>query len=144
MLGTEKLLITEFVDNGAMQMVFWPVINHGQPSVFSTLTAFCAGWQDPALFWAAHDLMFSDQSSLWRADRDYYVQTALQVGAEQATFESCYDDPESIAHIQNLDQIRRDRGIFGQPVFDINGEVYFGAAPYDIFAGIIRAELPDG
>ena len=144
MLGTEKLLITEFVDTGELQMIYWPVLNHGQPSVFATLTAFCAGWQDPALFWTAHDILFENMSALWSANRDYYVQTAVSIGADQATFEACYDNPDSIAHILDLDQIRQERGVFSQPVFDINGTVYFGAAPYDVFAGVIRSELPDG
>ena len=143
MLGTEKQLATEFVDTGQLQMVFWPVLNHGQPSVFSTLTAFCVGWQDPALFWEIHNNLFADQTALWRADRDYFVGAATAVGADKIAFEACYDDPASVAHIQELDVIRRERGISGQPVFDINGQVFFGAVPFDIFAGVIRTELPD-
>ena len=139
MLGTEPDIIANYVETGQVKLIFWPVLNHGDPSVYSTLTAECMGQQDPDLFWVAHEHLFANQSDLWRADRDYYVNTAVALGADQAEFEACYDGPDGIATVLELDNIRRQRSIFSQPIFDINGEIFVGAQPYDSFAAVFDA-----
>ena len=128
--------MANYVETGRVKLVFWPVLNHGDPSVYSTLASECAGQQDPALFWTMHEYLFTNQSDLWRADRDYYVNAAVSLGADQATFEGCYDGADGIATILELDNIRRQRGIFSQPTFDVNGQVFVGAQPYDSFAAL--------
>jgi protein-disulfide isomerase len=138
-LGTEPDIIANYVETGRVKLVFWPVLNHGDPSVYSTLTAECMGQQDPDLFWVAHEYLFENQADLRRADREYYVNTAVSLGADQAQFEACYDGPDGIATVLELDNIRRQRGIFSQPIFDINGEVFVGAQPYDSFAAVFDA-----
>ena len=139
MLGTEPDIIDNYVETGRVKLVFWPVLNHGDPSVFSTLASECAGQQNPDLFWALHEYLFVNQSDLWRADRDYYVNAAVSVGADQSAFEACYDGPDGIATVLELDNIRRQRSVFSQPVFDINGQVFVGAQPYDSFAAVFDA-----
>jgi len=129
------------VDSGQAKIVFWPVLNHGNPSVYSSLTAQCAGAQDPELFWEVHDTLFTHQGELWRATRDYYVAVAVAAGADQAAFEVCYDDPQQLAALMNLDATRRERGIFSQPVFDVGGNVFAGSVPFDRFAAIIDEVL---
>ena len=142
MLGTEPEIIANFVDSGQVRLVFWPVLNHSTPSVYSTLTAECVGRQSEALFWDAHQRLFENQRDLWGADRDYYVGTAVAVGADQAAFEACYDDPDSLAQVQKLDEIRRQRGVLSQPTFDVNGRLFSGAQPFSVFAEVITAALP--
>lgn len=139
MRGTEPDIIANYVETGRVKLVFWPVLNHGNPSLYSTLTAECVGQQDPNLFWAVHEILFENQADLWQADRDYYVNTAVAAGADQATFEACYDGPDGLATIMALDATRRDRGIFSQPIFDINGEIFVGAQPYESFAAVFDA-----
>ncbi|MCA9917774.1 MAG: thioredoxin domain-containing protein [Anaerolineales bacterium] len=139
MLGTEPDIIANYVATGRVKLIFWPVLNHGDPSVYATLTAECMGQQDPNLFWAAHEFLFANQNALWGADRDYYVNTAVSLGADQATFEACYDGPDGLATVLELDAIRRQRSIFSQPIFDINGEIFVGAQPYEDFAAVFDA-----
>ena len=139
MLGTEPEIIANYVESGEVKIVFWPVLNHGDPSVYSTLTAECVGQQSPEMFWEVHEQMFSNQFELWSADRDYYVQTAVSVGADQAQFEACYDGADGIATILELDRLRRDRGIFSQPQFDVNGQIFVGAQPYETFAALFES-----
>jgi len=140
-LGTEPDIIQNYVETGQVKLVFWPVLNHGNPSVYSTLTAECAGQQDPGLFWAVHKMLFENQADLWGAGRGYFVETAVAAGADQATFETCYDDPAAMDQVLELDNIRRQRGIFSQPQFDINGTIFVGAQPYEAFAQVIDASL---
>ena len=137
MLGTEPQIVQEYVQSGKVKVVFWPVLNHGDPSFYSTLTSECVGQQSPDLFWQVHEVLFEKQSELWRADRDYYVQTAVSVGADQVQFEACYDSAESAAKVQELDNLRRERGIYSQPTFDINGTVQSGAPRFEIFAAVL-------
>lgn len=142
MLGTEPQLIDEYVETGLIKIVFWPVLNHGNPSVYSTLAAECAGQQNPALFWTAHGALFERQDELWSADRDYYVALAESAGADRPTFEACYDSPAALAQVMALDELRQQRGIFGQPTFDVNGQVFAGLQSYEVFQAAITAAQP--
>ena len=142
MLGTEPEIIVNFVETGQVKTIFWPVLNHGNPSVYATITVECVGQQSPEAFWQAHDILFENQRDLWNADRDYFVQTAVAVGADQATFEACYDSPDTLAQVQKLDEIRRQWGVFSQPTFDVNGRVFSGAQPFSVFEEVITAALP--
>lgn len=144
MLGTEPQVIDEYVQTGKVKIVFWPVLNHNDPSVYSTLTAHCVGQEDPEKFWVIHEMLFLEQRDLWSADRDYYVNAATAAGADQAAFESCYDDPAALEEILRLDDIRRQRGIYGQPYFDIGGTIYGGAPPFESFAEVLDANLAAG
>lgn len=138
--------MASYVETGLVKVIFWPVLNHGSPSVYSTIAAECVGRQSEAAFWDMHQRLFENQRDLWRADRDYYVQTAtsasFSVGVDQAEFEACYDDPDTLAHVQKLDEIRRQRGVFSQPTFDVNGRVFSGAQPFSVFEEVIADALP--
>lgn len=142
MLGTEPNIIANYVDAGQVKIIFWPVLNHGNPSIYSTITAECVGQQSEAMFWDVHERLFENQRDLWGADRDYYVQTAVAEGADQAGFEACYDSPDTLAHVQNLDEIRRQWGVYSQPTFDVNGQIFSGAQPFSVFEEVITAALP--
>jgi protein-disulfide isomerase len=141
-LGTEPDVVANFVETGQVKTIFWPILNHGDPSVYSTITAECIGQQSVEAFWQAHDILFENQRDLWNADRDYYVQTAVAVGVDQAAFETCYDNPDTLSQVQKLDEIRRQWGIFSQPTFDVNGRVFSGAQPFSVFEEVITAALP--
>lgn len=141
MLGTEPEVIQNYVETGQVKLVFWPVLNHGNPSVYSTLTAECAGQQDPALFWTVHEQLFANQDELWGAGRGYFVETAVAAGADQAIFEACYDSQSAMDQVLELDNVRRQRGIFSQPQFDIGGTIFVGAQPYEAFSEAIDFNL---
>lgn len=141
MQGVEPQLTADYVESGQVKFVFWPVLNHGNPSVYSTLTAHCIGLQDAALFWPAHDQLFASQGDLYTADRDYYVNLAVSLGADQPAFEACYDDGSGLSEVMALDDIRRQRGVFGQPTFDIGGQLFSGLPAYDAFQEVLDAAL---
>jgi protein-disulfide isomerase len=129
------------VETEQVRLIFWPVLDLGDSSVNSAVAADCAGRQDPALFWRMHELLFERQSDLYRAEREYFVNAAVEVGADQVTFEQCYDDGNALATVSELDAIRRERGIFGRPTFDINGEIFSGLPPYKEFQSLFDATL---
>lgn len=141
MLGTEPEVIQNYVETGDARIVFWPVLNHGDPSVFSSLAAECVARQDIDAFWSLHRVLFQNQSELWSADRDYYAEAAGGVGVDVPTFEACYDGDEALEHVLALDETRRARGIFSQPVFDVNGEIFYGSQSLTTFSNVIEAAL---
>lgn len=143
MLGTEPDIVANYVEMGLVKVIFWPVLNHGNPSVYSTLTAECVGQQSVETFWEVHHVLFENQPDLWGANRDYYVQTAVAAGVDQTTFEACYDDPDNLAQVQKLDEIRRQWGVYSQPTFDVNGRVFVGAQPFNVFEEVIQAALSE-
>lgn len=141
MLGTEPDVIETYVETGEARIIFWPVLNHGDPSVHSTLAAECVAQQDIDAFWELHQFLFMNQSDLWQADRDYYADAAEAVGVQRELFESCYDGGAALEHVLALDQARQERGIYTQPVFDVNGQLLHGLQSFDTFAGVIEAAL---
>ena len=82
MLGIEPEIIANYVEQGNVRLIFMPVLNHGDPSVFATAAADCLGQQDPALFWTMHGRLFADQQSLWGANRQYYLDLAVSLGGD--------------------------------------------------------------
>lgn len=142
MLGTEPEIVRNYVEPGLVQLVFWPILDHGDNSLNAHAAADCIGRQDPDAFWLAHDQFFADQNDLWGADRNYFAEAAEQVGVDRATFEACYDSGEGHAAVRELDRIRRERGIFSRPSFDINGQLLVGAQPYEVFVRYFEATSP--
>lgn len=141
MLGTEPEIIENHVKTGEVQLVFWPVLNHGNPSTFSHLTAECVAQQSMDAFWEIHHTFFENARDLWSADRDYFVRAAIDVGVDQATFETCYDGGSGLEALLELDALRREASVYSQPVFDINGERLAGAQSYDLFAQVFSQLL---
>lgn len=124
-----------------MKIVFWPVLNHGEPGINATIAAECVARQDINAFWELHHHFFQNQADLWRADGDYYAQAAGSAGIDAAQFTACYDDGDARAHVLALDEGRRQRGIFSQPVFDVGGELLYGSQAFSTFEQLINAAL---
>ena len=141
MLGAEPAIIANYVDSGQARLVFWPMLDHGNASLNAHAAADCIGRQDADAFWRVHDDFFANQGDLWRADRSYFVNTAVALGLDQAAFEACYDSGEGHFAVTELDSVRRQLGVFNRPTFDINGQLLVGSQPYDVFAQFIEAAL---
>ena len=139
MLGTEPDLVANEVANGQAQIIFWPVINHGNPSVYASVAMECAGQQNLESAWDMHKALFEDISVLYTAGLDHYINLANQIGINEDEFVACYGDQATVDHILSLDTIRKNRGITGQPIFDINGEgLLLGPQPYLVFQDAIE------
>ena len=40
-----------------------------------------------------------------------------------------------------LDELRRERGVFGQRTFDVDGRLFAGLPPYDAFQEVLNGAL---
>lgn len=141
MLGAERDIVANHVLNGQVRIVFWPILDLGPNSENAAVAAFCAGEQDPAYFWAFHDALFEDQSNVYLAGRDYFMDMAAAAGVDGPAFESCYDGEAARDLVNELDQARRAAGIRQRPTFDLNGRRLVGAQPYETFAEAIAAAV---
>lgn len=142
MLGAERDIVANHVLAGEVKMVYWPMLDLGPNSENAAAAAFCAGEQDPALFWAVHHALFEDQRSVYLARRDYFVEVAVGQGAERESFAACYDGDETRALLAELDAARRAAGVTQRPTFDLNGQRVLGSQPYETFAAIITGLQP--
>ena len=66
MLGTEPQIREAYVAKGLVKLVFYPMVDFGDPSLQAHQAAECAGEQGK--FWALHDLLFERQRELFGSD----------------------------------------------------------------------------
>jgi len=138
-LGAEKEIIPNYVDSGQVRIVYWPMLDHGQASINAHAAAECVGRQDVDVFWEIHDQFYANQGELFRADRDYFVDAAVNAGLDQAAFEACFDGGEAHARVSELDAARRELGIFSRPSFHINGQLLVGSQPFSVYEDYFAA-----
>jgi protein-disulfide isomerase len=141
-LGTEPEIIKNYVETGLVRIVFWPMLDHGNASLNSHAAADCIGQQDVGAFWNIHDRFFQDQDDLWRADRDYFIDAAISAGVDEEAFKECFDSDVAHTRVSELDNLRREKGIFNRPTFTINGQLLVGSQPFNVFEQYIEAALP--
>ena len=141
MLGAEQEIIANHVLNGQVRLVFWPMLDLGPNSENAAATAFCAGEQDPAQFWAAHHRLYEDQGSVYLARRGYFTDVAAALGLDGPAFEACYDGEAMRTLLHELDAARREVDVRQRPTFDVNGQRLLGSQPYETFAEVIAAAI---
>lgn len=142
MLGTEPEIIKKYVETGLVRIVFWPMLDHGNASLNAHAAADCVGQQDVDSFWTVHDRFFQNQNELWRADRSYFIEAVASVGVDEETFAACFDSEVAHGRVSELDNLRRENGIFNRPTFTINGQLLVGSQPFNVFQEYIEAALP--
>jgi protein-disulfide isomerase len=138
-LGTEPQLKETYIKTGQVRLIFNPVLSHGSYSEQAHLAAECAAEQGQ--FWEIHDLLFENQDALWGDTRAVVEELAASLGLDIEQFNTCMDDQRYLDLIYSQDQLRQAAGIWGQPVFDIEGDRLFGAQPFEMFQEIIEAKL---
>ncbi len=140
MLGAEKEIVANHVLTGQVKYVYWPMLDLGPNSENAAAAAFCAGEQAPAQFWEYHDTLFENQGSVYLARRDFFIDTAAELGLDTAAFEACYDGDETRALLAQLDATRREAGVRQRPTFDVNGQRLLGSQPYETFAEVLSEQ----
>ena len=101
--------------------------------------AYCAGQQQPALFWGMHDWLFASQDT-WSAAEDAATQFRVQavaLGADGAKYDTCLADDATAAAIQRDLNEGIDAGVQGTPAFFVNDWFLSGAQPYAQFQNAI-------
>lgn len=116
----------------------------GEPSIMAAMAAECAEEQDPAMYWEMHNRLFdrlNNQDDV-PLDADTLAGYADDMGLDVDDFETCLDDERYLDEITNDFRAAEAYQLRGTPGFVINGVVYaIGAQPFEIFDGLIKAEL---
>ncbi len=102
--------------------------------------SYCAGQQDPQLFWDMHEWLFANQATWSEAAdaADQFRKQALALGADGAKYDACLSDPATEARIQRDIQDGMSSGVQGTPAFLINDWFLSGAYPFAEFQKIIE------
>lgn len=141
MLGAGKEIVANYVLDGRVKVVFWPITAISANSKNAAVANYCVGQQDVEAYWRYLDYLFAEQSSVFRADEAYFTETAVRFGADRDTFTTCYNDTAVHKVIEDLDNGRIERGVRGRPVFDIGEQRLIGSQPYATFAQLFDALL---
>lgn len=114
-----------------------PGINDLHPNACQAAVAsVCASRQDK--FWEYGDVVFANQESL---DRDDLVDYAKEAGLDTDAFQTCLDDPKSMAQVRYDIGMGTKADITGTPTFFINGYPVVGAYPPPVLDEIIAQIL---
>jgi protein-disulfide isomerase len=146
-MTVEPEIIANYVENGEVRMVFKPVLDHNPASQIATEAAYCAGAQNPGLFWEMHDTLFSRQAEFWTAqDKVAKAQEyANELDLAPDAFTACLADHRYADLIIAQDQARRSEGIRQRPSFriigpgDPEGRLVSGAQPFGNFQQLFAA-----
>src|SRR3989344_4918277 len=90
-------------------------------------------------FWKFADIIFANQGKM---SADYYVQTAVQLGADKSKFNSCVSSDKYASRVDADTQEAQANGGNGTPytvLYDTKGQSgVSGALPYDMFTSVIK------
>ncbi len=133
-MQTGPLLDEAYVATGQVVHIFrfYPFQSNGMPAAKA---AYCAGQEDPELFWGMHGWLFANQSS-WSSSSDpseQLRQAALSLGVDGARYDACVVDPATEARLQRDLAEGGARGVQGTPAFFINNWFISGAYPLEEF-----------
>lgn len=140
-MRVEPRIIEQYVADGTVSLSFGHVLDHGDRSMRAHRAAECAGRQSPLAFWQMHDLLFERQNQLWQGDDELAIAWAGEIGLETDAMRTCMADPSVLEKINRIDQQRRDQGIRLRPSFDINGQIFEGAIPFEAFVQLFDTKL---
>lgn len=153
-MQTEPLLYEAYIATGKVVTIFrnFPLDFHPN-AVPAAKAAYCAGQQDPKLFWALHDWLFTNQNG-WANAQDaasQFRQQALALGADGGQYDACLTDARTQAAIERDLKEGSTRGVRGTPAFFLSKagaqgqaadvKTLSGALPYDQFAQTLEALL---
>jgi len=135
-METEPQVRDTYIATGQVVHTFrhFPLDFHAN-AMPAAMATYCAGQQDPKLFWELHDWLFENQAA-WTGATDGAAQfrtQAVALGAVEAEYDLCVADPASLARIEQDLQEGMTRGVQGTPAFFINEWFISGAYPFSEF-----------
>ena len=138
---TSSQVNQDYIESGKVRYLFrdLPLSFHSNAKP-AALAARCAG--DQGKYLEMHDALFDGQEE-WStgSQDDIFKGYAGQLGLNQGTFNSCYDNDTYGDAIDEDIALASRAGASGTPTFFINGTKVVGAQPFSAFQAAIDAEL---
>ena len=129
MLGTEPILVDEYVRSGQARLQFWHILDHAEASAQASAAAECAGEQ--GAFWRMHDVLFQKQDVLWGGDIQTHVTLANSLGLDSEAFRACMESSDKQQLVREIDGQVKAAGIRIRPSFSVNGQRIQGSPPIE-------------
>jgi protein-disulfide isomerase len=136
-----------YVDTGRIRYVVRDLpLSFHEMAVPAAIAARCAGEQDR--FWEARDALFAVKGDL---TPDVIRAAVLAVGLDAARYDTCVQNPATLAAMQADEDEARSAGVSGTPSFvvgraangTVEGTSISGAQPYAAFATRLDALLAE-
>jgi protein-disulfide isomerase len=137
-LETEPKIVDAYVKPGRVKLIFRHILDYGDPSLFASQAAECAGEQGK--FWAMHELLFQRQDLVWTGTVDLFRNWArddLKIDADR--FATCVSSGKYKSKVDGVYAAARASGVRVRPTFDINGKRVQGALDFSEFQKIFDA-----
>ena len=134
---TFNKIAEDLVETGQVRYVFkdMPLTSIHPQAMLAAEAARCAGVQNDDAFVTMHNLLFENQGA-WSGNSDasdLFASYAAEIGLDSSDFESCINDHTFESAVRADIQEAMQVGITGTPAFIINGQLMFGAQPYEVF-----------
>lgn len=126
-----------FIDTGKARLVYrdFPLSSHKNATP-AALAAACARDQGgDEMYFQYHDLIFENQSNL---SSDLLKQFAIDLNLDSDSFNECLDSEKYKPEIAQDLVDGQAAGVRGTPAFLINGELVYGAQPFEVFEEVIN------
>ena len=139
---TLPFLSENYIENGDVKLVYkdFPLPSHAN-AVPSAEAAECVRMQaGNEKFFEYHDLLF-DVFDEWAYKGDASEKLLTYADQIEVDIRTCMAEEKAAAEVQEDYLHGRNAGITGTPSFVINGTLYVGAYPAEVFEQIIEAEL---
>jgi protein-disulfide isomerase len=107
-----------------------------QNAMPAALAAMAANEQGK--FWEYHDKLFGNQQAL---QPDSLKQYAKDAGMDASRFDACLDSSKYAERVRDSVAAGSRLGVSSTPTVFVNGRMFEGAQPYDVFAAVIDEEL---
>ena len=133
----------DYVDKGKVKIYFLPFPVHGEGAHLAAEAAFCA--QEQGLFWDFQRLLIAQYVARGETvlTPNWLTAIAAATGADHDRFFNSLTEGTYAFAVQESVALGRELGVDGTPTFFINGREIPGAAPYEVFAQMIDAELAE-
>ena len=144
-IETGPLIVEEYVATGKVYfryVPFGPAGNYiGTESKDAAMAAYCAG--DQGRFWDFHDILFANHTGENVGDytQKRIIAFAESLGLDLDKFQACFKGGDFEDKLKAGIEEGLQANIGGTPAFLINGELFTGAQPFQVFKEKIDAAL---
>ncbi len=93
-----------------------------------------------------HTLLFENQDRVWGTSNDGLLELMVGFGSQvegldQEAYRKCIQERSTLQKLRASDVEQRSRGIYAQPIFEINAQRLFGLQSFETMSAYIEEEL---
>jgi len=136
---TFPLIEKKYIQTGKVKFVYRHFAILGKPSTAAAQAAECAGEQGK--FWDYHDKLFSSAGSPLAFTDGKLKGYAKELGLKSQAFNQCLDSGKHLKKVEDETATAAFLGARGTPAFLLNGKLFAGAQPFEVFEAAIEEEL---